>query len=73
MTRPTGEQMQWVAIPEEELSFDLVITDSALLSGKIPIGNTPLNEIFMPAADVMQAGFRLRCNVIDARKGASRG
>jgi len=68
VTRPIGEQMKWVAIPEEELSFDLVITDSALLGSKTPIGNTPLDEIFMPAADRMMRGFRLRCNVIDTRK-----
>lgn len=68
-TRPTGEQFQWVAIPEEKQSFELVITDSALLSGKTPIGNTPLEELHMPAADCMIAGFRLKCIVRDERTG----
>jgi hypothetical protein len=69
-TKATGEQFQWVAIPEERLSFDLVITDSAMLSGKTPIGDTPLDQIFMPAADRMMSGFRMKCIVRDERKGA---
>ena len=71
-TKPTGEQFQWVAIPEEELSFDLIITNSAMLSGKTPIGNTPIDQMHMPATDRMVSGFRLKCIVRDERTRRSR-
>lgn len=69
-TRPTGPQLQWIAIPDEELSFEVVITDSALINGETPIGNTPLEDLSIPAADRMVGGFRLRCIVRDERTGA---
>lgn len=67
--KPKGEQFDWVAIPEEEQSFDLIITDSAILNGDRdkPTGNTPVEQIVMPAADRMMGGFRLKCNVRDER------
>lgn len=67
---PNGGQFQWVAIPEEDLSFELVITDSAIANGdpKRPIGDTPIEQIFMPAAERMVGGFRLKCVVRDERK-----
>lgn len=65
--KATGEQFKWVAIPEEDQSFDLIITDSALLEAETPISNTPLSQIFMPAAERIIGGFRLKCNVKDER------
>jgi hypothetical protein len=67
--KPTGEQYDLIPITDEdELSFDLIITDSAKFGGTIPIGDTPIEELGMPAAERMMAAFRLKCNVIDERK-----
>ncbi|HLW51338.1 MAG TPA: hypothetical protein VKW06_00720 [Candidatus Angelobacter sp.] len=65
--KPKGEYLEIVAIPDEEQSFDLVITDTARLGGVTPIGDTPIEDIHMMAADVMQNSFRLKCNVRDDR------
>jgi hypothetical protein len=71
-TRPIGEQFQWVAPSEQQQSFELIITDSAMLSGKTPIGNTPLEQLHLPAADAMVAGFRMKCIVRDERSKGGR-
>jgi hypothetical protein len=72
--RPSGEQFELVPLTEDESTFELVITDSAITYdddwNKIPIGNTPIEEICMPAADRMVRGHRLRCIVRDERTGA---
>lgn len=71
--KPTGEQFdETIPLTEEELSFDLVITDSALIHGKTPIGDTPVEALGFPAAERLMSGHRLRCNVRDERNGGTR-
>src|SRR6185503_7787908 len=48
--RPTGEQFELVPLSEEDTTFELIITDSALIHGEIPIGNTPVEALGFPAA-----------------------
>jgi hypothetical protein len=66
--KPKGEQLSYVALSEEETSFELVITDSALIHGKTPIGDTPVEALGFPAAERMMTGSRLKCIVRDERK-----
>jgi len=72
--RPTGEQFELVAMTEEESSFELVITDSAINGAwdgrrivKFPASDTPIEDIHMPAAERMKVGSRLKCIVRDER------
>lgn len=67
--KPTGEQLEFIPRTEEENSFELVITDSAILNGDpdSPIGNTPIDVLGFPAAGRMMAGSRLKCIVRDVR------
>lgn len=71
--RPTGEQLEVILRTEEENSFELVLTDSAILNGDpdSPIGNTPIDVLGFPAADRMMGGFRLKCIVRDERTSTS--
>lgn len=74
--RPKGEQDHEV-IPrtEEENTFELVITDSALIGapGKlVPIGDMPIENILSPAADRMVNTFGMKCVVRDERKKVRR-
>lgn len=75
--KPIGEQREYEAMSEEESSFELVITDSAIRYDEnfnsVPIGNTPIDQIWMPAADRMMRGSRLRCIVRDERTGREAG
>lgn len=66
--RPTGEQgLQVIPRTEEENTFELIVTDSALIHGKTPIGDTPLESLGFPAAERMMAGCRMKCIVRDER------
>jgi len=67
--KPRGEQLALVPLPEDASSFTLVITDSAKFGGKKPIGETPLAQICMPAADRMVKRSRLRCIIRGERGG----
>lgn len=76
--KPNGEQFEFIRRTEEENTFELIVTDSALLSvprpigsnlpGLVPIGDTPLEALGFPAADTMMLGFRMKCVVRDERK-----
>lgn len=81
--RPNGEQFEMIARAEEENTFTLVVTGSALVSnvvpagGKeksrlVPIGNTPIEALGFPAAHHMMSKFRMKCVVRDERKLAKR-
>lgn len=70
--KPTGEQFETIPRSDEENTFDLVITDSAKLGGVTPIGDTPIENISMFAAEVMKGAFRLKCIVRDERKRSGR-
>lgn len=70
---PVGEQMEAIPRSEDELGFDVIVTDSAMVStvndGLQPIGDTPIEALGFPAASAMMLGHRLKCNVIDMRTG----
>lgn len=73
--KPTGEQLETIPRTDEENTFDLVITDSARYFNEknehVLIGDMPVENIRMFAAETMKAGFRMKCNVRDERtKGA---
>jgi hypothetical protein len=79
--KPKGEQLPFIPTTEEENSFELVVTDSALMSvpfgpggkGKlVPIGDTPLEALGFPAAERMIGAFRMKCIVRDERRGSKR-
>lgn len=62
---------------EDENTFELIVTDSALTNGPdgklIPIGDTPIEALGFPAADRMMRSFGMRCIVRDERKAVNRG
>jgi|GEM_PF-2906885 len=82
--KPKGEQgLEVIPRTEEENTFELIVTDSALVSfpapmgSKIqplqPIGDTPLEALGLtPAADRMVNTFGMKCIVRDERKLARR-
>lgn len=68
---PKGEQLEVIVLSEEESSFDLVVTDSAITyeGGKaVLIGNRSLESLGFPAAERMISGSRLKCIVRDERE-----
>jgi hypothetical protein len=69
--KPSGEQLETIPCTDEENTFDLVITDSArYFNGKnehVPIGNMPIENISMFAAETMKGAFRMKCNIRDER------
>lgn len=71
--KPTGERLEAIQLTEEENTFDLVITDSARFFNEknehVPIGNMPIGNISMFAAETMKGAFRMKCNVRDERSG----
>jgi hypothetical protein len=71
--RPTGYQgLEVVPLTEEENTFELIVTDSALIHGETPIGDTPVEALGFPAAERMMSGHRLKCIIRDERtKGRS--
>lgn len=71
-TKPKGEQFEYISRTEEQNTFELVVTDSALIHGKQPIGDTPIEALGFPAANRMMTGNRLICIVRDERKGMAR-
>lgn len=68
----SGEQLEYIERSEEENSFELIVTDSAMINATTPIGNTPIEALGFPAAHRMMDGFRLICIVRDERKGMAR-
>lgn len=70
-TRPTGEQMEMILRTPEENTFELIITDSALIHGETPIGNTPIEALGFPAAQRMVDSFGLTCVIRDERTGGA--
>lgn len=76
-----GEQFsETIPLTEEENTFELIVTDSAILSvpvpfgekvpGLVPIGNTPIEALGFPAAERMINGFGMKCIIRDERKKA---
>jgi hypothetical protein len=65
--KPTGEQMPPIPLTEEENTFELIVTDSALIHGKLPIGDTPLEALGFPAAERIMGSHRMKCVVRDER------
>jgi hypothetical protein len=70
--RPTGEQMEVILRTPEENTFELIITDSALIHGETPIGNTPIEVLGFPAAQRMVDSFGLTCIIRDERTGGTK-
>lgn len=72
--KPNGEQFaEMTPLTDEERTFEVVITDSALKSthdGLVPIGDTPVEALGFPAADRMMVEGRMICVIRDERKGA---
>jgi hypothetical protein len=66
--KPKGEQLELIPRTEEENTFELIVTDSAMIHATIPIGDTPIHALGFPAAERMIVGSRLKCIVIDERK-----
>lgn len=66
--KPIGEQFELVPLSEEDQSFELIITDSAMINATTPIGDTPLKALGFPAAERMMTNCRLKCIVRDERK-----
>ena len=69
--KPTAEQLETIPRSDEENTFDLVITDSARYFNEknehVLIGDMPIGEISMFAAETMKGAFRMKCNVRDER------
>lgn len=70
--RPNGEQFEVIPRTEEENTFDLVITDSARYFNEknehVLVGDMPIENMRMFAAETMKGAFRMKCNVRDERK-----
>lgn len=66
--KPEGEPLDLILRTEEENTFELIVTDSALIHGETPIGQTPIAVLGFPAAERMLQGHRLICIVRDERK-----
>lgn len=70
--KPKGEQMEFIPRTDEENTFDLVITDSARYFNEknehVLVGDMPLENMSMFAAETVKGAFRMKCNVRDERK-----